>query len=648
MVKIRFKFALALATICILPLLAACEREQPGAQTAALPPPQANAVQEAAAQWAAVQGAATDQPYTAAEEAAADELTWQEAYAVFLSELMQVTGLTWRQAYAAILRELAQVPSVGLWVPFGWFFLADIDGTGTPNLIVWHSDVGGQIQTHSAYAFEGGALIQLELGDLLGGGVSMPWDTGIHLVDNGPEHFFEAWLELEDGIFRQRVSRLSRWDGVRSVTTIDGQEVSEDEFRNAFAFLRSSELPPDDRPRMWAMTEENILNVVLGGAWQQAYADLLREFASEFIADEWWLDYYSFLLLDINDTGIPILIVFQVRYQGPFGDIAVPRVAYAFEGGALSPIELGDMPILTSLYMPPGDTGIVAQVIRGSESVTPIFYHWLELEDGGFRQRVSGMGQLRREVEGDRNSPWRNFYEIDGQEVSEDEFFSVFHPWNVVRDNSLPIWRRITERNIQNVVFGVDQPYTAAEEAAAAQLTWRQAYADLLREIATVPDQWGMSPPRDFFLIDIDGTGTPNLIIIEHWAGGEAVIHSAYAFEGGALSQIELVDMPARRVHEFYMPPGDTGIVAMGWGFQFGLFLWLELEDGGFRQRVSGEIVGRLEVEGDWDVWRDFYYIDGQEVSEDEFFSVFHRGRAGIQRGWRLTEDNIQNAVLGG
>ncbi|MCL1992721.1 MAG: hypothetical protein FWG66_07225 [Spirochaetes bacterium] len=276
MSKIRFAFALALATICILPLLAACERDQPGAETAALPPPQANAVQAAAAQWAAEQGAA-EQPYTAAEEAAV-RLTWQEAYAVFLRELMQVTDLTWRQAYAAILRELATVINVidhwgPGWTAYGSFFLYDIDGTGTPNLIVF-SAVSDSVTPHSAYAWDSGALSPIELGDmpeLLGSFLVPPGDTGIVAVMSfpGDEMARFHWMELEDGIFRQRVSGMTMhrpednddWHGPwRDFYFIDGQEVSVDEFRSVF--------PPglwDGFQRMWRITEENIQNVVLGG-----------------------------------------------------------------------------------------------------------------------------------------------------------------------------------------------------------------------------------------------------------------------------------------------------------------------------------------------------------------------------------------------
>ncbi|MCL1992353.1 MAG: hypothetical protein FWG66_05350, partial [Spirochaetes bacterium] len=209
MSKIRFAFALAFATICILLLLAGCEREQPGAQTAALPP-QANTVQEAAAQWAAEQ--------EAAEEPAAEQLTWEEVYAALLRELEQVTDLTWRQAYAALLRELATVINFTQWGWdfFGDFFLHDIDGTGTPNLIVFRPvTASGGVLTHSAYAFEGGVLSPIELGDMPHHLLSLyvpPGDTGIvayNFFHEGPT--LHDWLELEDGIFRRRVSGRSEW-----------------------------------------------------------------------------------------------------------------------------------------------------------------------------------------------------------------------------------------------------------------------------------------------------------------------------------------------------------------------------------------------------------------------------------------------------
>ncbi|MCL1993270.1 MAG: hypothetical protein FWG66_10025 [Spirochaetes bacterium] len=278
MSKIRFAFALAFAPICILLLLAGCEREPPQWETAALPPLQANAVQEAAEQWVAGQEAAADQPYTAAEEAA-DGLTWQEAYAVFLRELMQVTGLTWRQAYAAILRELAQVTEqMGgwWWGSFGDFFLYDIDGTGTPNLIVFEPEVGGALPLHSAYAFEDGVLSQIELGDMptlvgvVGGLYMPPGDTGIVATHHHPDGGIYHWLELEDGTFRLRVSGWTQpmpevegdWDGPwRTAFFIDEQEVSEDEFHSVFH--RWDELP-DDRPRMWELTEEDIQNAIFG------------------------------------------------------------------------------------------------------------------------------------------------------------------------------------------------------------------------------------------------------------------------------------------------------------------------------------------------------------------------------------------------
>ncbi|MCL1991443.1 MAG: hypothetical protein FWG66_00650, partial [Spirochaetes bacterium] len=587
-----------------------------------LPPPQANAVQAAAAQWAAVQEAATDQPYTAAEGAAAGQLTW-------------------RQAYAAFLREFAsEFPGQSDPDFFGSFLLLNTNDTGIPTLIVFATDVGFGNFTRGAYAFSDGALSPIELGDMPGtvhGFYMPPGDTGIVAVGtlggdiSAATHYH--WLELEGGGFRQRVSgmyqfRREDWDDRdspwRRFFFIDEQEVSEDEFYSVF--LRFSEWP-DDRPRIRQITEENIQNVVLGGAWRQAYADLLRELAPELI--NWDNSPGYFFLYDINGTGIPNLIVFEDA--GDWGRLH-PRSAYVFAGGTLSPIGLGGMPgSLSGLFILPGDTGIVA-VIGGGDCME---FDLLELEADGFRRRVSGI-LCTGGVYG--------IHRIDGQEVSRDEFHSVFQfRWDDLWAESFRhIWR-MTEENIQNVVLGVDQPYTAAEVAAAAQLTWQQAYADLLRELAAVPDQWGMSPSRDFFLIDIDGTGTPNLIVTEHGVGGQQHFHSAYAFEDGVLSPIVLGDMPGLEVREFYMPPGDTGIVARFFMPELLAFDWLELENGILRRRVSGSSVWWGPERGT------VYTIDGQEVSEDEFWSVFHRGNElpdGIQRGWRMTEENIQNVVL--
>jgi len=573
-----------------------------------LPPPQANAVQAAAAQWAAVQEAATDQPYTAAEEAATGQLTW-------------------RQAYAAILREFAsEFPSLSEGFDFfGSFLLLNTNDTGIPTLIVFATDAFGNFP-RGAYAFSGGALSPIELGDMPGifDFYMPPGDTGIVARGGGGDGMSFYWLELEADGFRQRVSGIFFSTGEHFV---DGQEVSVDEFFRVFPHWSEW---PDDRPRIRQITEENIQNVVLGGAWRQAYAAILRELAPEFI-NYWDNSPGLFFLYDINGTGTPNLIVFE---DNPgFGFLT--RRAYAFAGGALSPIELGDMPgHLTWFYMPPGDTGIVA-ISGGGDGIS---FYWLELEADGFRRRVSGW----------YFSSGEHF--IDGQEVSVDEFFSVFpHTISAGRfnENFLRIWQ-MTEENIQNVVLGVEQPYTAAEEAAAAQLTWRQAYADLLRELAPeFTSQWGVS--ADFHLFDIDGTGTPNLLVTEWGAGGHSGLHSAYAFEDGALSQIELGDMQGLSVSSFYMPPGDTGIVG-SWvvaGSQMFGFHWLELEDGTFRRRVSGR------AEDGWD--RTFYHIGGQEVSEDEFWSVFHRwselppdDRPPWGRGWEMTEGNIQNVILGG
>ncbi|MCL1993271.1 MAG: hypothetical protein FWG66_10030 [Spirochaetes bacterium] len=440
MSKIRFAFALAFAPICILLLLAGCEREPPQWETAALPPSQANAVQAAAEQWVAEQEAAADQPYTAAEEAAA-QLTWEEAYAVFLSELMQVTGLTWRQAYAAILRELAQVTDGG-WRVFDSFFLHDIDGTGTPNLIVFR-EVGGQLVPRGAYAFEGGVLSPIELGDMPGHLSDLfipPGDTGIvaftEFPDIAPMTF--NWLELEDGIFRQRVFGWTMfqpedwddWSGPWQATfRIDGQEVSADEFSSVFRRWGNSQ-------RMWGLTEENIQNAVFDEAWRQAYAAILRELAIEF-TDEFGIHAF-FFLYDIDGTGTPNLIVFENEFGLAPG--VYPHSAYAFEGGALIQLELGDMPgIVGFLYIPPGTTDIVTGWGFG-DAMT---FDRLELEADGFRQRVRGILFSTEEVF------------IDGQEVSADEFWSVFPhgSWNELPGDR-PRIRQITEGNIQSAIFG--------------------------------------------------------------------------------------------------------------------------------------------------------------------------------------------------
>ncbi|MCL1993274.1 MAG: hypothetical protein FWG66_10045, partial [Spirochaetes bacterium] len=180
-------------------------------------------------------------------------------------------------------------------------------------------------------------------------------------------------------------------------------------------------------------------------AWRQAYAALLSETAAGF-TDQWGNVFAYFFLYDIDGTGVPNLIVLEDEYGFGF----LPLGAYTFADGVLLPIELADMPdFLTDLYLPPGDSGLVA-LLHGGDTV---FFNWLELEAGGFRLRVSGMFQLGLEDPDDWYSPERLFYYIDGQEVSEDEFWSVFHRWNEIDDGIRRMWR-MTEDNIQSAIFG--------------------------------------------------------------------------------------------------------------------------------------------------------------------------------------------------
>ncbi|MCL1993273.1 MAG: hypothetical protein FWG66_10040 [Spirochaetes bacterium] len=155
------------------------------------------------------------------------------------------------------------------------------------------------------------------------------------------------------------------------------------------------------------------------GAWRDAYSGLLTDMAAGF-TDQWGNVSAYFLLHDMGGTGVPSLVVLE-DVQGV---ARRPLAAYTFAGGSLQTIELGDMPsyILSTIYAPPGDSGLIAVSIGGDTGGVV----WLELEGAAFRRRTAGWYEFRQEEPSDFFSPVRFFFYIDGQPVSEAEFNGVF------------------------------------------------------------------------------------------------------------------------------------------------------------------------------------------------------------------------------
>jgi hypothetical protein len=205
-------------------------------------------------------------------------------------------------------------------------------------------------------------------------------------------------------------------------------------------------------------------------------------------------------------------------------------------------------------------------------------------------------------------------------------------------------------------------------------LTWREAYAELLREYMV--QNIIQSDPVYFLLLDIDKDGIPELVVVggdftDSWDDYTDV---TYTFKNGNVLSLEYADGVSLVGYALsatcgmtLMPGGEPGLQTYAIGASAGVFganAWYQIiVVDGDRLVIGTHGMRYVDVEALNEMFDDFgrsiddynaleiaieehtyYYINDNAVSEDELYNVFFDGEE-IMR-YRITEDNIHDIVI--
>ena len=381
--------------------------------------------------------------------------------------------------------------------------------------------------------------------------------------------------------------------------------------------------------------------------WQEAYAQLLREYAPLLITDDNKPSGY-FLLHDIKGDGVPQLIIFekhipQCRYRWCrsicFGVSATCQCeyylcrfiyfihgVYTFENGRTVFLgnRFGYMPVIENIFTLPGATGIFTMAYGSSG---PLYRHIL-LEENLLVISKTGnrfpSGEFwllpaeERENYEEWDFAWWTLF-VDDELVTPEEFEQVFG--------------RINERDWLEFL---PIPHHAQPEMFAE--SWQKAYAELLREYLTKP-----SPNEDlyhvhraFMLYDIDKDGVPELMIFYMAAG--FWLEAFYSYRNGEIIPVKVQTEGGFLIYYFRAyptPDGRPGIIFADTlrhpdGPDAYIFDYWVLEGNTlvpafnitrlFSDWVNCEVISRAG-----------WFVRGEQVTEEEFIEVYNE----FFRGWR-------------
>ena len=205
-------------------------------------------------------------------------------------------------------------------------------------------------------------------------------------------------------------------------------------------------------------------------SWQNVYAEILRDY----IAENEDSDYnFHFLLHDIDESGVPELIVFR-------NDEDVYTAVYTFRNGEAVSLEIAEDVMLgihfraarLGVFVPPNNFGLIMSAIGPSAGVfgTSAWFSRVVIDENALI--IDGRGTRYVDVDalnelfgghgrGDYDddilkaaiAEHTRWY-IDDMVVSETEFLHVFEWGESLIGNDF--WRDnlLTEENIENVIFG--------------------------------------------------------------------------------------------------------------------------------------------------------------------------------------------------
>jgi len=183
--------------------------------------------------------------------------------------------------------------------------------------------------------------------------------------------------------------------------------------------------------------------------WQEAYAEILRLYATGQYLKEWEVS-WNFALHDINHDGVPELLLesrqesghFYYRYVYTFADgVAIPLAFEGFltDGGIFSHID--DSPWVIA-FLAAGSGGWYRKLEMVGHGLLPIAEGMALLSDKGHEMMLEEGFDLQ-------NYEWFNLT-LNENEVTAEEFESVFGSWN---DRVWLNFYEVNNDNIMRIIF---------------------------------------------------------------------------------------------------------------------------------------------------------------------------------------------------
>ncbi|MCL1993842.1 MAG: hypothetical protein FWG66_12940 [Spirochaetes bacterium] len=176
---------------------------------------------------------------------------------------------------------------------------------------------------------------------------------------------------------------------------------------------------------------------------------------------------------------------------------------------------------------------------------------------------------------------------------------------------------------------------------------WQAAYETLLEEYGALfvrdwPTPEGYFAMPGYFVIhDIDGDGTPELIIFQSSADGMAIDGIAmYTFRNGNLVSIDMGNILESVWYGTIRSPssGEPGLIIESSSVDFLAYFHVIIEDDKLIRSHSGSIEFIfIHPDGTFERRRQ-YFLDRTEVTEDEFRAIFDS---------RLMENLMQPLMIG-
>ena len=379
-------------------------------------------------------------------------------------------------------------------------------------------------------------------------------------------------------------------------------------------------------------------------AWQEAYAEILWQYAELPLDFDVLVEFdwgWNFILHDINQDGIPELILVMRYFTGHFGIYAV----YTFTNNEVVSLEFDEIMGEVGLFAPPNNApGVVFSQWAGSGAM----YSKMGIEGNTLSIIVRGFHHLSEEgfeKEWEQGIDFEDSYEwrvltINDEPATVEEFEDMFGAWG--GEN----WLRsapITEDNIRDGVFGwnpntryfylSDMENSTPSQGHDIPANTSNPFAAALLEFnaggTPAPDNWLNAYKA--IMVSIDNYGTQGMLASRLISPDGSPVSDLrlFAMHGGEISYLDVGGMYAI---DMYITEGRRIVEAMHhWGSQS--YTLFGIENGRLARDFSIHVMLNDEVAG---TNNEYSFIPGG-LWEDAVNST-HEIFEGIRTGYGLDD----------